>query len=249
MSRFEPVLRRAEAALDVPRPLRARIVTELAADLESLYGEYLARGLREDDAAARAVNALGLSDATAGALTELHAPRFRRWTAALSARSREKLERVLVTLLFLALAVGGAGGLAQTDLLENPSFVTWPLAGLTMVLLLLASALWIRLVIVQRDVEGDAAVRAVGAIALAAPLLGAIGAVLEMSALAADLEAANAFTMGLAAPALQRAAQAVALGLTLGIFAFLNWFHLRERIDVHVRAAAELARAHSNGGE
>src|SRR5690606_20419861 len=107
----------------------------------------------EADAAARAASALGLSAANAEALTELHAPRFRRWTVALSARGRERLERALVTLLFVALLAGGAGGLASTNLLAAPSVVTWPLLALTAVLLLAASSLWIRLAVVQRDVD------------------------------------------------------------------------------------------------
>lgn len=249
MSRFEPVLRRAEAALDVPRPMRARIVTELAADLESLYEAYLARGLREDEATARAAQALGLDDGTAEALTRLYSPPFRRWTSALTARGREKVERGLVTALFLALAVGGAGGLLQADLLEDASLVTWPLLGLAAAMLLVASALWIRLAIVQRDVDGALAVTAVGAIALASPLLGGAGAVMELSALARDLVRADAFTFAVAAPALRRAAQAIALGLTIGLFAFLSWFHLRPSVDAHARAAAELSRAHHSGGD
>jgi hypothetical protein len=115
-------------------------------------------------------------------------------------------------------------------------------------MVLVASALWIRLAVVQRDVDGTLAVTAVGAVALAAPLLGGAGAVVELEALARDLVRANAFTFGVAAPALRRAAQAVALGLTIGLFAFLNWFHLRPGIDAHARAAAELARAHHSGG-
>lgn len=249
MSRFEPVLRRAEAALDVPRPVRAHIVTELAADLEALYGEYRARGLGETDAVERAASALGLSETSAQALTELHAPRFRRWTSALSARGRERLERALVTVLFVGLLVGGAGGLASADMFAAPSIVTWPLLLLTAALLLVTSALWVRLVVVQRDVDGSAGARAIGAIALAAPAFGGIGALIELSMLASALEAAGGFTLAIAAPALRRAAQAVALGLTVGVFAFLNWFHLRQRIGEIARASAELALTHSHGGE
>jgi hypothetical protein len=248
MSRFEPVLRRAEAALDVPRPARATIVTELAADLESLYETYRARGLQDDDAAARATYALGLDCAAAEELTRLHAPRFRRWTAALSARGRATLERTLVTVLFLALALGGVAGVARADLLHDSSPVVWPLLGLAGAMLALASGLWFRLVIAGRDVDGSAAVRAIGAIALATPLMGLIATVLELNGLAHDLVALGGFSLDTAAPALRRAAQATSLALTIGLLSFLAWFHLRLGIDRHARAAAELARASHEGG-
>jgi hypothetical protein len=95
MARFEAALRRAEAALAVPAPARARILVEMAGDLDALFEAYRARGLTDAEAAARAASALGVGGDAAHELTRLHEPAYVRWTARLSDRGRTAAERVV----------------------------------------------------------------------------------------------------------------------------------------------------------
>lgn len=247
-SRFEPVLRRAESALALPRRARAKILVELASDLEALYAAYRARGLPEEEAAARAARTLGVEAEAAGELSRLHEPAFRRWTSALPERGRDSLERALVTVLFLGLVSGGAAGLLHAGLLRGASPVVYPLLAAGVVMLLLSVNAWFRLVVVQRDADAGSSVRAVGAIALVSPLLGMAGALVHASVLAEELVEARTFSVALAAPALRQSMQVLALGLLVGVTSFLCWFHLRVRNEAALCAGAELDSHHAPAG-
>ena len=76
-ARFDEALRAAAAALDLPQPDRARILEEIAADLEELKAELVRRGVPPERAETRAVELLAPSEVAIRALVDLHEPRYR----------------------------------------------------------------------------------------------------------------------------------------------------------------------------
>jgi hypothetical protein len=248
MARFEAALRRAESSLDLPGPLRARILLEMAGDLDALFEAYRARGLSEADAAAKAASALGVSGAAAGELARLHQPPYRRWTARLTERGRTAAERALVTAMFLVLVGIGIGGLANADLLTDATGLSWLLLAMFAAVVSACASLFFRLFLDQEPRDTRVQLRIVGWIAAAAPVVALIAVIRELDGIAAEVVAAGEWTWRVIAPGLRRAAQAATLGMTVGLAGFLAWFHLRRRFDALTRAEAELASADVKGG-
>ncbi|HUF75232.1 MAG TPA: hypothetical protein VMM35_03095, partial [Longimicrobiales bacterium] len=93
-ARFDEALRAAAAALDLPQPDRARILEEIATDLEELRAELVLRGVPEGQAEARAVELLAPSDAAVRALVHVHEPRYRSLTRRFSSSVMRRSERL-----------------------------------------------------------------------------------------------------------------------------------------------------------
>lgn len=124
---FAEGLRGVSAALDLPEPLRSRVILEIAEDLESLAAEYRAAGMEEDEASARAQERLLVSPEAMRALVRLHTSGVERLISRLAAHLRTGFDALLfsaATLPFLlasALVVAGE----FRDALADP--LLWPL--------------------------------------------------------------------------------------------------------------------------
>lgn len=150
MNRFETVLRRVGARLELPHPARTRVLRELSSDLEDLYRAYRERGLDDGEAAARAARLLAPSSDSLEALERLHASLYRRLLARLSHRTRHRVERVVLGTISAGVLAGGFAALVRVDALADPSPFVAPVFALgAAVLLLGASKLF--LLYVKRD--------------------------------------------------------------------------------------------------
>jgi hypothetical protein len=234
-TRFDGALRRAEAGLDLPPPIRGRILAEVASDLDGLFEAYRARGLSDDEAASRAAHALGLDEDAAAALGRLHEPRWRRWTARLSERGRSTAERVVITVLCLGMLVPGALILAGGGFFTDPTPLVWPLLALAAVLLAAAFSLAFRLHVRHETRSHEVWLAVIASAAIVAPVLALVGVVRELSEIATATVAAGTSSAEVLAPGVRRAAQAASLALMIGITAFLAWFHLRWNAHVILR--------------
>jgi hypothetical protein len=241
MPRFEAVLRRADTALDLPPQMRARILVELSNDLEALCDAYRSRGLPEQEAVARAAAALGVDSAAADELTRLHQPPYQRWTARLTAAGRVRAERILVTVLFLIVVGTGALGFSDMAMLTDTGVLSRLLLVLGVVVAGIGMSLFIRLFLAQESRYARLQLRVVGWIAAMAPLIAVVAILLELDGMLGAVATADAWTIGTVIPGVKRAAQAASIGMTVGLSAFLAWFHLRRRCDAIMRAEAELA--------
>jgi hypothetical protein len=94
-------LRRISSELKLPEPIKARILLEMAADLEALYEHYCARGLAEEEAARLTEEKLLASPEALQHLIVVHTTGYQRWLG----RAAERLRWGLDLLLFL-LGVG-----------------------------------------------------------------------------------------------------------------------------------------------
>jgi hypothetical protein len=138
MSQFTPLIREISERLCVPQPARSRIILEIAADLEDLYGHYLARGMAPEEAAARSRATLELSDEALASLIRIHEPPLRRFLERFSEQARSLWERVTLIVVALCVVALTVSELLTTHTLASGGRFVWPLAAITVAAVLIA---------------------------------------------------------------------------------------------------------------
>jgi hypothetical protein len=125
MSRFTEALSDLDTRLTVPEPARSRILLEVAADMEDLHQEYLARGLSEEDAVAAVVDHFDLSEEALQELIRVHDTPLQRSLENLSGQVRGTWSRVLMAVLALFVTVGSGSLLFRGQLYRDASASVW----------------------------------------------------------------------------------------------------------------------------
>jgi len=238
MPRLDEALRSAAARLDLPQPDRARILEEIAADLEELRAELVRRGVPEAEAEARAVELLAPSDVAVRALVDVHEPLYRALTRRFSPSVMRRTERMGILVVTVAALAAAVIPMARGGLPRDPSPFLIPIFGLLAGVLALmgrkAIQLW---------VEGDHALGRLRS-GLAALLISsglavgcaAAGFAFELYRFAMRIEA-NPDRMG---PALTRwildASVLVGAGLVTALVGGLCWFVLLQKVEAVERA-------------
>lgn len=233
MNRFADILREADSRLDLPRPVRARIVLEMAADLDDLFAHFTAGGLPADEAEERARQAFGLSDETLRELQEVHTSGWQRFLDHLSSQGRRRWERAALTVLLVFIL--GAGGLSVLSL-EVPRAagpVGWVLVGLTAAALVPAlrafAALFLR---EERDLRPVRRLVAGILIFAAADLLaGLYGWWLGLYGWLARFPETSQGGIPLLVQTLTRGSAVVVVALVCAILTALIWYLLQERLS------------------
>lgn len=231
MSRFAPALRRTARELDLPRSTRAEILLEMAADLEAAYQHHRTLGATEDEAAARAEEAILGSSEVVRRLSRLHRSSLRSWSEHLGSRLHGGTDLVMLLvgvapmLLLAGVIVGGV-------LLRHPTLFALPLIGIGLALTGLVAVEAGRIIGGGRGGRGE--LPTLIALSAAAPAVG-------MLALATGLYSVSG-TFGAAAPEaivhidliarIGRDAALFAVGLLLGLAGALSWFVLVNRLAV-----------------
>ncbi len=126
MRGFGEELRDLAERLDLPQPMRSRILLELSADLADLASALEAEGVGRVEARRRALDVLFPSGEALRELERLHRPLYRRLVDRFSEPARHGLERALLTVLALMLGGFGAWLLAGAELLRDPTPFLWP---------------------------------------------------------------------------------------------------------------------------
>jgi len=88
MPRFEQKLQAVAAELDLPQPERARILEEIAGDLEELRSELIRNGIDPADAEAEAIALLAPSKTAMTALVSVHESLYRSLVRRFSSKMR-----------------------------------------------------------------------------------------------------------------------------------------------------------------
>jgi hypothetical protein len=236
MSRFAPALRRVARELDLPRPTRAAILTELAADLESVYEHHLERGAAEAEAARRAEERVLGSPEMARRLSRVHRSSWREWSEEMGGRLTGGLDLLLllggvVPVLLFAAAVAVQG--------------VWPGGGspgasagpLRWIVLAVATA---QAVVVGAEVArvvGDRPVRRARlplllVLSALAPALGGLALALGARSALMLVASGAGGDMAMAAARLVVAGSTCVVGLLSGIAGALAWFILLNRAAV-----------------
>jgi hypothetical protein len=115
----------ADARLTVPEPARSRILLEIAADMEGLYGEYVDRGLTEEDAEAAVMDHFDLSDEVLRELVRVHDKPLERSLETLSGQVRGPWSSFLLVLFALFVIVGSGALLFKGQVYRDASGLVW----------------------------------------------------------------------------------------------------------------------------
>jgi hypothetical protein len=182
MSAYADELRRVAERLDLPQPVRARVVLELASDLSDLEAELVAGGEPVAAARERAVRTLVPSDEALGQLLELHRPLYRRVADRFSDPLRHRGERLALAVVSSALFVVGMARLAGAGLLSDASRAVAPL--LAIALAVVTVSVWKGF---QLRVRGDHDVASLRSGMWVLPLAAVLGTLVALGGSALDL--------------------------------------------------------------
>ncbi len=215
------LVQRVAGALDLPARAKARVLAELAFDLDGLYVHYLRQGEDREAALRRVEERLVASPQALRELESLHAPLHVRLLGRLGPGGGHAMERALLLVLLPMLILAATLPLAAGGMLVV-SPLAWPVyaCGLVVVVLVLLAAF--------AD-EPRTSERLLPAFAAAAPALAVAGAVVDlyMTAMrgATAPEASVARLLGW----IMRAAGLFTVALVVLLSAALLWFLLRAR--------------------
>jgi hypothetical protein len=129
MTRFADTLRRLNDKLDLPQPVRSRILLEIDSDLNALYQHFRDSGLSEETARRQAVEHCDLSDEALAELVDVHTSWFRRFLDRFSVQAQTRWERAFLILLLVFVAAVTAPLVVSIRVFEVASFAVWPVLG------------------------------------------------------------------------------------------------------------------------
>lgn len=242
MTDFTPELREIAAALDLPGPVRARILLELGGDLDDMRDALVAGGMAPEEARRRAVDILVPVPAALAALAGHHRPFYQRLADGLADPVRHRLERVGLIAGVAALLGFGLVVLSDFDVLVDPAPATMPLLALGAALGGLG--LWKLFELhVRRDHRPGRLRRGLGwlpVVATAAIVLALGGVAVDLYVVAGHLQAGAADQMSVLLAWLRRDAAMASLGLIVGSLAIALWIWLSAAIARVEQAEADV---------
>ncbi len=242
MTDFTRELREIAAGLDLPGPVRARILLELGGDLDDMRDALIAGGMAPEAARRRAADVLVPEPAALAALAGQHRPFYQRLADGLADPVRHRLERAGLIGGVAALLALGLLVLGDFDLLVDPAPATIPLLALGAALGGLA--LWkLFEVHVRRDHRPRRLRRGLGwlpVVATAALVLALGGVAVDLYVVAGHLQASAVDQMSVLLAWLKRDAAMASLGLIVGSLAIALWIWLSAAIARVEQAEADV---------
>jgi hypothetical protein len=101
MDRFASFLKQVNQKIDLPQPMKSRILLEISADLNDLYELYLEQGFNEKEAMQQAEIKCDLNEDTLNELIDVYDTGIYKWLHNISDRTRNKWEKM--SLIFIIL--------------------------------------------------------------------------------------------------------------------------------------------------
>ena len=240
MPRFEQELQAVAERLELPQPERARILEEIAGDLEELRLELIRKGVDPAQAEADAIGLLAPSETAMAALVSIHESLYRSLVRRFSSKMRLAEWAGLVTVTLAAVAVV-LGSLAGSGVLRSPSVFLLPVLAIAVALVAVAGRKAIQLY-VERDHEPQRLRSGMGTLLMGSGLAVA-GSVVEMFRLARRIELAPDEQGALLLPWLLDTSVLLGVGLTTALVGGLCWFLLLQKISAVERADLSTLRA------
>lgn len=241
MSRFREALKDISDRVSLPHRARARVLLEIAGDLDELYRTLRDRGASEEDAERQALERLDLSEEAIRALARVHGGWFRRLSDAVAERAGNRWESTALGVLVVG-AVFLSGAVLQGVPMARAAGTWLAPVGCAAAAALAIGAwkawiLWLR-----RDHRPNGLHRGLGTMLGLAVLqlflaFGGVGTTAWRTLRAIRLDPSLAGTSTLAW--LLEALALLVLGLSLALISGLLWFLLLGRVDAIERAEAE----------
>jgi hypothetical protein len=149
MKRFAAVLRNIDKVLDIPQPSRSRVILEIAADMQDLYEHHISRGLDDEQAHRRTVEEFDLSAEEIAAIARVHDSPLKRVLDRFSVRTRGLLERTVLALTLIPVALVGYRLTQSGGLFRDCGIWVWPLLAGAVAALALGVSKWYALFVVK----------------------------------------------------------------------------------------------------
>jgi hypothetical protein len=232
VSRFATTLSQTSRRLNLPQHIRARVVLELAADLEDLFEHYTAQGLSDEEATARALEAAELSDEAVARLVEVHASPTGRLVERLEERTRTPWERLILLLISVFVVIGIGSEMLTGGFFSDASPFLWPVAAATAtgVVLVLWKTYGLFFVKDQGLRRLRAGLPSVLGLAAFSILLALFGVLVEMHQAALSVENNAPSLAEQSLLCIARIAPLIIFSLTSAVILAVAWFTLSSRV-------------------
>jgi hypothetical protein len=125
MNHFKPLLVEINTKLELPQPIKSRIILEIAADLDDAYQSYLKKGMAEQEAVKLAKQKFDLDDYSLHELIRVHQSSFRRWFDHLSTTAQTWWERLILVCLLAFVLISGGITIMKVPLIEEAGPFVW----------------------------------------------------------------------------------------------------------------------------
>ncbi len=127
MKKFNNLLTEINNKLELPQPLKSRVLLEISGDIEELYMTYLKRGLSEEEADSKTRDKFSLSESTLEELVQIHSTPYKRWFDRLSQRAQTKWEQILLALIFVLVLLSFMQVITATPFFSSASKFIYPI--------------------------------------------------------------------------------------------------------------------------
>jgi hypothetical protein len=231
MNRFREILVKTSDRIDLPQPVKSRILLEIAADLSDIYDESVGRGMSDEEARRRAVELCDLSDEALGDLVRIHETPIRRLLGSLSDQARTRWEKALLITLILFIAAYSGREILTTRLFTTASVFVWPVVAAAFYSLVMMLINFYRLYIrkehdPRRVRSGPVGILAAGCVCL---LIGLAGLSFEFYRTARSIAADTEGALGYIVEWAISCSAMLIVALLAAIAAGIAWFVLDNR--------------------
>jgi hypothetical protein len=130
MNHFSALLTDINNRLDLPQPVKSRIILEIAADLNDLYETYLEQHFSEQEARAKAEEKFMLNDQAIQELVRVHQSVFKRWMEKFTLQTRQRWEKASLAFVLLFIIVFTGQAISSMQFFKTASIYIYPLLAL-----------------------------------------------------------------------------------------------------------------------
>jgi hypothetical protein len=130
MKRFVQHLKSIEERLDLPQPLKSRIILEIAADMEDLFNHFKEKGMGDEEAITEVERKMEITEDSLEALSQVHKSGLQRLLDRLDLQTRNRWEKVVLVLTILILAVLSLRSVLAIPMITRSSIFVWPILGI-----------------------------------------------------------------------------------------------------------------------
>jgi len=124
MNRFVSTIKMLDEKIDLPQPMKSRILLEISADLNDLFEYYKQKGLSDHEAEQKTQEKFHFDEKSIEELTEVYNTGFYRWLHTITDRTRNRWEKLaLVFIILFSLFFVGQVILSSEFFLHSSVFV------------------------------------------------------------------------------------------------------------------------------
>ena len=101
MDKFASILKQVNEKINLPQPMKSRILLEISADLNDLYEIYLNQGYSEKEALQQAEQKCNFDEQTLNELIDVYDTGIYNWLHNISDRTRNRWEKLSIIFIIL----------------------------------------------------------------------------------------------------------------------------------------------------